>query len=506
MGVKNPSTTSEQFCQDLLNIGIKGAKALVGIIMALGSEREANHPTSLSESPFFQYHYSIINKVMKQMGRQVYGPESLPFRSVLRQLVMAYAPAQDTYKLSSDFTTIRKPDSPKLAGRGFVQIPNNRIAGNKPIEAGYYVSYVNMGLYDWEHPRAWSLPLDCRRLGVDENKMPVAVEQLSELLEEPALPFGTSAKVVNSADSAYAVAEYVCPLLERFDNLVLLVRLRYGLKVYKPYRGEQSPMGRNKDYDDTPLYLQTESRRRCFNPKTKTYFEKEQSPIFDQPADEQDAYQTVTARGRVLIVQLYRWNDLLMRGTNEHYMGDKPFDLIGVRFVDKDTGQLLFKREMFLALWGKQRRQHSLTEAQIDYRHRYDIEPHNRFTKQALLADKYQTPDVSHLDGWLWTVLLTFWLLYASCKETKAIVKPWEKYLPLVRQIQNSHQPMSPAMTRRGTKALFSTFDLKPFKPQESKNGVGRKKGDRPPPRMNHPPRRKGVNTANNDPLFEDSS
>jgi len=504
--VKNRYTTSEQFCQDLLNIDIKDAKALVGIIMALGSEREADSPTALSESPFFQYHYSIISKVMKQMGLQCNGAESLEFRSGLRQLVMAYAPRQDTHKFSSDLTTIRKGDSPKLAERGFVQIPNNRIYDNKPIDVGYYVSYVNLGLYDWAHPLAWSLPLDCQRVGVDEDKMGVAVRQLSELLEDPALPFGTSAKVVNAADSGYALAKYVCPLINSFDNLLLLVRLRYGIKVYKPYQGEQSPRGRNKDYDHRPLYLQTENRRRCFNPKTKTYFVKEQSPIFDQPPDQQDTYQSVTARGRLIIVELYRWNDLLMRGSREHYMGDKPFDLIGVRFVDKETGQLLFKREMFIALWGKQRREYSLKEAQLDYRHRYDIEPHNRFAKQALLADKYQTPDVSHLDGWLWTVLLTFWLLYAACKETKVVVKPWEKYLSIVRQMQNSENPMSPTMTRRGTKALFSTFDLKPYKPQESKNGVGRKKGDRQTTRINHPPRRKNVNTAKNEPLFEDSS
>ncbi|MEL7020743.1 MAG: hypothetical protein AAGK47_03990, partial [Bacteroidota bacterium] len=99
-------TNAEQFCHDILSSDIKRAKALVGIIMALGSETTAPNPTSLSESPFFQYHYSIITKVMKDVGLQLSSEDSDSLKSGLQQLLMKYVPQQSVYKFSSDFTPV----------------------------------------------------------------------------------------------------------------------------------------------------------------------------------------------------------------------------------------------------------------------------------------------------------------------------------------------------------------------------------------------------------------
>ena len=276
-------TKSEQFCHDILGSDIKRAKAFVNILMALGSEMTAKNPTQLSESPFFQYHYSILCKVMKDLGLQLNAEESLSFKSGLRELFFAYVPKSACYKLSSDFTTVRKPESRTLAERGFVHIPNTRIYGNRPIDIGYYVSCINLGLYDEHHPESWSIPLDNQRVEVNADKLAVAVKQLKNLLQDIYLPFGKSAKVVNMADSGYAVPDYICPLIEGFDNLLLIIRLRHGIKVYKPYQGEQSGKGRTKAYEDAPYYLQTQNARLVYNPKTGTRFEKAQRPIFDFP-------------------------------------------------------------------------------------------------------------------------------------------------------------------------------------------------------------------------------
>ena len=64
-------TTAEQFCHDILQSTIKRAKALVRIIMALGSETAARNPTQLSLSPFFQYNYSIIGKMRIKLNKKV---------------------------------------------------------------------------------------------------------------------------------------------------------------------------------------------------------------------------------------------------------------------------------------------------------------------------------------------------------------------------------------------------------------------------------------------------
>jgi hypothetical protein len=490
-------TTAEQFCHDILDSTIKRAKALVGIVMALGSESTARNPTQLSLSPLFQYHYSIIGKVMKEFGEQLNATDKEELKSALRQTFFDRLPAQSVYKLSSDFTTIRKPESPTLAERGFVHVPNVRISGNKPIDIGYYISCVNLHLYDEQHPVSWSIPLDNLRVPVDADKNSVAAQQLATIIRDEKLPLAQSDKITNTADTGYTVAAFIAPLINEFDNLLLINRMRYGMKVYKPYTGEQKDNGRDKEYEDDPYYLQTETERTFTHRKTKERYTKAQRPIFELSHDEEIEYETTTVKGRQIIIQIYRWNDVLLRGKNGYKMADKPCDLICVRFIDKQTAALLHKREMFVGIWGKNRRTHATQQAQIDYQHRYDIEPHNRFSKQQLLMDKYQTSDVQSLDAWVYTVMLTFWLLFAAAEDTESCPNPWEKYLPAVKRAEQSEARMTVAMTRKGAKRLFSTFDLRPFKPQESKNGHGRKKGGTLPKKIRYPPNRKLKNERN---------
>jgi len=52
-------------------------------------------------------------------------------------------------------------------------------------------------------------------------------------------------------------------------------------------------------------------------------------------------------------------------------------------------------------------------------------------------------------------------------------------------------------LTRKGAKALFSTFDLTPFAPRKSKKGEGRKKGETQTKRDKHKPRRKQTTEQN---------
>ncbi len=470
---------------------------MVNILLSLGSERTALNPTQLSLSPFFQYHYSILGKMTKDFGEQLNEANNSALKSELRQIFFKKLSLQSEYKTSTDFTTIRKAESPTLAERGFVNIPNVRISGNKPIDIGYYISCVNLHLYDAEHPMPWSIPLDNLRVAVQADKIAVVVQQMVDIFADKNLPFASSTKIANTADTGYTVPEFISPMIEKFDNLLLINRIRYGVKVYKPYTGEQNNQGRAKVYEDDPYYLQTQRERLCTNPQTKERFWKPQRPIFDLPVDEQEEYETTTIKGRKIIVCIYRWNDLLLRGKNEYKMDDKPFDLVGIRFIDKQTASCLFKRDMFVGVWGNNRRTHSTLQIQTDYKHRYDIEPHNRFSKQQLLADKYQTSHVKSLDAWLWTVLLTFWLLYFASTDTEVQVNPWEKYLPQVTRAQHAKERKSVAMTRKGAKKLFSTFEQRFFKPQESKNGKGRENGVFLIKKTRHPPKRKIKNEQN---------
>lgn len=493
---------TETFCQDILDFDIKNAKGLISVLLSLGSEVGAQSPTSLSKNSLFQYHYSILNKITGELSEKLnlydYELDSNHCKkevSAIRRQIwkhcMNYAPSQKYYKIVSDFTTCRKPSSKCLEAKGYVQIPNNIIKGNQPIDAGYYYSYINLGLYDEAHPNAWNCPLDNVRVGLGDEGLEVASQQLINLLENADLPFLEAERVVNTADSGYANASYIHPLVSHSTNLNLVIRLKAGMKVYAPYQGEQKENGRGKAYDDTPYYLQYEQKKLVYNPKTKSRFVKSQTPIFDISADETCEFETKTRKGRALTIVIHRWNDLLLRGSRKYDMSKHSFDLISVTCIDKQTGELIFKRPMFLSFWGENRKSYDIKTIYEDYRHRYDIEGHNRFSKQALLMDKYQTPDVAHLDAWMWIVQLTYWLLYAASDEVEVYINEWEKYLPEVKRAQQSTAPKSVAVTRKGAKALFSTFDLDAFKPQTSKNGTGRKKGEKMPKRKWYRPRKK---------------
>lgn len=427
--------------------------------------------------------------------------EESNWHTELQSLVLNSVPAQEVYRLVSDFTSIAKPHSARLAERGFVPIPNCIIQGNKPIDIGYQYSYVNLGLYDLPNrPNdvAWSLPLSQQRLEVDADKLVVARQQLHGLLEQTDLPFSSATKVVNMVDSAYGQPRYIRPLVQSFDQLLVLPRLRYGSKIYCKYTGKQKTGGRNKSYEDAPYYLQTQDRRMCYNPKTKSKFEKMQRPIFELDTTEQDEFEYRSKKGKKIIVQLCRWNDLLLRGTRQHPMDDMPFDLVAVKQTDKITGKSLFQRPLFIAIFGQQRHQHSTKQTRQDYLHRYDIEPFFRFSKQQLLLNKYQSPDVQHFDAWVQTCSLAHCLLYLIADQSPINVPKWQQYLPQVKQaieqMKKQNEPAakkSPAITRKGAEVLFSTLDWTEFAPQESKNGRGRQKGTRFHPRTKQSPRRK---------------
>jgi hypothetical protein len=106
--------------------------------------------------------------------------------------------------------------------------------------------------------------------------------------------------------------------------------------------------------------------------------------------------------------------------------------------------------------------------------HRYDIEPNNRFIKQQLLMDRFQTPIIQHFDLWLGIIQLAEWLLFVASNELQPQAKKWQKN----SEPSTSNQPrLTIAQTRKAAQNLFLTFDPTPFMPQIANKGKGRKFG-----------------------------
>ena len=289
------------------------------------------------------------------------------------------------YVLQSDFTSSIKAYSHTLEERGYIWVPNNPIKGNRPINIGYKYSYVNLSVAS-----NWSLPLSVERVKLTEGDMDLSAQQLNSLLSNESLPFKNAPLVINTADSSYGVPHYICPTLEENTQLVQITRFRGGLKVYIPYQRSSA----KQKYGKEPYYLQENAERKCFNPKTGEHFVKKQTPVFELEAAEQTCFEMTTKRGRRCTVTLWRFNDLLIRGTRECPMHEHFFDLVVSQVTDALTGELVFKNNSYVGAWGTQRKTLSTKQIYEHYRQRYDIEPHNRFSKQALLLDKYQTPEV----------------------------------------------------------------------------------------------------------------
>ncbi len=435
--------------------------------MALSSYQKADSLVQISDSPVFHYQFSSIFKPIHHLA---YTEKGYDYRKaqILGQC-LKYAKPQKRVLLHTDVTSLIKEHSPTLENRQHVKKSNNVIKGNKPLGIGYPLSSINLSAES-----KWSLPLQRGRVPLEHTESSYAVEQIKALLPTLLLSLQYDL-IINTTDSSYTHAGYLSPLYEE-DNLVCISRFRCGSKVFTSAAGD-NPRGTPRVYEDC-FYLRNQTRiHKGKAPKTGEVYEKEQVTIYDLPCSEEQHFETTTKKGRPIIIQLYRWNDLKIRSKNGHCMKHKPFDLVGVKVVDADTGALVFKREMFFGIFGKRKTEISLGQSYWDYRHRYDIEPSFRFNKQKMFLDSYDCEDVQHLDNFLLINQLANWLLYVASDEVEFIPRKWER--------NKANPPPKPdklsiAKTRRSAEGLFLTFDKAPFLPKPSKKGKGNIKKERP--------------------------
>jgi hypothetical protein len=448
------------------------AKAAVNIVMALASFREARSVVELSLSPIFHYQYSSISKTIHRIGTQE--PEHLQ-RAIGALCMGSFEAANSPLLLQSDTTPVCKPHAPTLKDRTYVAVPNNVIAGNKSLNVGYDVSFVNL----CDQEKRWSLPLSIQRVPPEKTASACALEQIARLLCE-----FDDQLVINTLDSKYGNAAYLGPAYAH-ENLVNVVRLKTGMKVWKEHLRRDT--GGAPAHYGQKYYLCSSTGYKHYksHPKTKEPYRVFRRSIFDLAADKFVQLQAKTRKGRKLVVHLWRWRDMLLRGKSGASMKEKPLDLLAVEVCDEETGALVFGRPMFLAISGERKTEVSTEQGYQCYRGRYGIEPYFRFCKQRLLLSSYQTCSVDHFDSWLLMVQLASWLLYSASEEVQFSPRKWEQYLPQSKGAQ-AGVALSMAQTRKGAERLFLTFESGPFKPGKYKKGSGRAKGAKQVPRKRY--------------------
>ena len=469
-------TKSNQYCLDILSLGVPRNKATVNVVMSLASQPAAS-VTELSLNPIFLYQYSSITDSVSHLSHW----ESLPGSTGadIRRICLGYfEPQGETYLLQTDKTPVRKPHSPTLEERTAVSVPNQAIPGNKPLDIGYEYSFVNL------HDPAgrWSLPLSAERIPLDKKPGEVAAGQVQQLWQEEDLPFAKATVVVNDLDSGYASPAYLDPV-KHLENLVSIVRIRKGTKVWVP-AGTGS---HSKKIFGEKYYLLPRSQTTLFHnkPKSGGDYEVFQRAITEKEPDDEQCFEASLRNGRAIQVHLRRWNDLIWRTKDSCYMADKPFDILCVEVTGPATGRLLFKDPMFLGSFGPQRKKLSCRDIYTNYVERYGIEPFFRFSKQNMFMQGFQTPLQKHLDNWMLIIIMSVWLLFTARNDVKNLPKKWQGYLPIEKV--KPGQVLSMAQTYKSVLPLLLTFDSLPFLPQKSKPGPGRQKGMSQTPRKKYP-------------------
>jgi hypothetical protein len=470
-----------KFCLALLKLGQHRCRAMTNYVMGLCSSPSLHHPVEITNSPFCHYTYSNLTKVLSFWELS---------NDVFLKFIKPYLPAGQvlsngkSYRvLSHDLTKLLKPHSPSLPNRGYV-VESNSVAQNLSLNAGYYVSALHVN----DQLSGSALPLLVKRLEVESDKTAEILAQIETVMQCSDLPFKEMLTLLNG-DSAYGKATIIAPLHD-YDNLIGVLRMRSGIKVWTCCKNEQSEQkggGAPRVYGEK--YYLRETDKEVTNKKSG--LQSTQFGINSLEADEVATCERTMKNNREVVVAVKRWNNLLIRSKGEAKMKDKPFDILHVSIRDKQTDELVFDRPMYLAVTGKSRQELTGLEAQTTYRQRFDVEVNYRFCNQSLLMNKLQSPEIKHQDTWLNIVKLCCWLLFVSTKEIIKIDFPvWQKYLPInkdrdlnvVNQVR-----VTLSQAQKSIHRLFCTFDKKPFLPQKCKKGRGRKTGSTFKPRKKYP-------------------
>lgn len=443
--------------------------------MALASDTCASSVVGLSESPVFHHQYSSITAAISHLAKNE--QELKLVRRLFQQQWLEYFPFGRIVHWQTDGVPVFREHSPSLNDRQYIHKSNNVVPGNKPIGVGYPLSLVNRA--DLES--SWSLPFEMRRVKSSEDEIEVGAGQIKQICQREEFKEVLN---VNSCDSKYGVAKYISKVAG-VGNLINVIRLRHGIKVYQAVRRETG--GAPQIYGPKH-YLIEKSGEKKYQKKTKEYVVYQRS-IYEEKADEDEIIFRQTKKGRRLRIELRKWKGMKMRTKNGHQMKDVEFDLVGIRVLDEETNERVFKRDMFLAVVGQERERLSLAEQAEEYYHRFDLEVTNRFMKQEMFLQGYQTPKKQNVDNWLVVVQEAMWLLWAASKEVENVCSKWQKYAE-PKEEKGGRKTVS--QTKKGAGKLFLTFESEKFQPKKCKKGFGRKKGARQEPRKQYKVVKKG--------------
>jgi len=225
------------------------------------------------------------------------------------------------------------------------------------------------------------------------------MRQLRWLLEDASF---RERLVVFTGDSRYSKPAVIWDALQH-EHVVMVTRLRNNRVVYLP---PESPPRRRR------------GRPRQYGPR----FALNAPPTWPEP-DPEIIQEIRSRKGKPLHLRIRMWRNLLMRGTRDCPMYRYPFTLISYELLTPE-GKPLFRRPVWLAVFGPRRGELSPQTLVQLYMRRFDIEHCFRFCKRNLLLTASQTPKVNHEEHWADLVLLAYTQLWLARELAQALRQP----------------------------------------------------------------------------------
>ena len=249
----------------------------------------------------------------------------------------------------------------------------------------------------------WVVPLSCHRVTTDEKGAMIGMQQISQCISSQNV-FKASL-CVSVADSAYSNADPICES-NKNTNQIYISRLRNNRVLNYCADNEENTTKKG--------------RKKCFGDQ----FRLRDQSTWKIP-DEEIKFIATSKKNKKQIVQIKCWNPMVMRGTKASNTSKHPMRLLQI-CVYKESGELLFKKPLWLIVAGEKRFELTLQDIFDCYCQRFDIEHFFRFGKNKLLMNKSQTPDVNHEEAWWQLTMIAYTIIFSarSCKKyTKTLGK-----------------------------------------------------------------------------------
>jgi hypothetical protein len=455
------------------------------LIDAIATNTSAKSPVELSTNPVFHRQYGSLHDAVDNFlvpaSPDTAQEERTEHQRDRMRIVSEYYPEPVTrnfFLLAIDTTGCPRPYANTLGDRGIHYHPNPA-PGNRPVMVGHSFSIV-AGLLEKNEKNSppWVLPLLIRRVPTDKKATDTGVEQMSEIMQDQKLPFSGNLSVLTS-DSTYSAREFLAAMVKH-PSLVSIVRVRGNRTVYEGLPSSQSELPRKRGH---PTWY-----GKAFNMKSPS--------TWDEP-DISEVIPLTFRNGRDCQVTIEAWYNMLMRDKHDSAMHEHPFTLMRVTVKDSN-GKVVFKNALWLIVIGERNHEISLSDAYHAYRQRYDIEHFFRFGKNKLLMNAYQTPDVEHEENWWEIVGLSYVQLYISAPLVQNHPRPWERYLPNVKEQKAGVLP-TPSMVQRELPGIIREIGTPARLPKPRGKSPGRLKGQSPGKRNHLPVIRKKAQRSENE-------